>query len=662
MKIDADGTPRGPITYVIAYGEGLTTSDEWLKTVVENPPHLLHHGHCVPLSNLWGPTEGYSPWNPDHESGMKEICEKVVELRQGIERLHQAGVKWVIPYINPSIIGGDDIERTGFFNFWDRRDEFAEIGLDMLPDDDPMDWMQRNWFSFAPYKSDSPYRRFEPCLRREAWLKLLETCAGLTSEAGYDGVFSDDDLVQCHCPVCMTDFREFLKAEYADRMDELTKDVRLSEIMLWSDDGKGRGPAMRRPTSGILSHGPAVDEDGRPVDPWGTLVWQASQAFWSQTIGDMLKRVRDAGRTQNSKFFVVPNWGMTQNAKELRQRRELGHDFRRWQPGGVWQMLEEEASAGYIAPGFVSDFWTLCRAVAAHDAEPVLLAYSRAHAGQKELGYAEVASANCGAYADGKTNPLLSSWRRFLDDHEDLFADAVPYAPVGLLYSFDEITANNEDHLRLCYAVSRALGRAHIPYDLVSVEGLGDREFEVVINPGAVNLPEGTLDDINTITLGPDGINTESVIGPHEIALDAILALPMDECDAKLVEMSSLDLTGTPLLADMIVRTTGHGIVLTGSTAANAVRLRTYTTADDRLVIHVVNYGCTSMTEDIPVPGKAPSFPLRLPLRDGVVPTNAYAVAPDCMQVQLLVLPDDVGFKLAVPATEVYRAIVVEYA
>jgi len=662
MQTDPDGTPRGPLTYVISYAEENSVSDSWADQIRTSPPDLLHHGHDVPLNNLWGPTKGLSGWKPDHAGTPADVRAKIERLRGGIDRLHGFGVRWVIPYINASIIGGNPDTPAGFFHFWRRRHEFAEFGLDRLPESDPMDWMQRNWFPFEVPADFCPYQRYEPCLRRESWLGYVEIVAGLIAEAGYDGLFSDDDLVHCYCPQCMADFRAFLREEYAGRIGELEARLSIERTMLYSDDGKGTGPAMRRPTSGKLNDGPPFIE-GAPADPWATLVWEASQAFWSHTVGEMLVRLRDSGRQHNPKFFIVANWGMSRSARPLGIRRRLGHNFRRWQPGAVWQMLEEDGSCGYVAPGLVVDLWTSCRVVKAHGGEPALLAYTRGGAGQQQLTYAEVASACCGALCDQYgTSDLRNAYRTFYQERSELFSGAVPYAPVGLYYSFDDITRNNDDHLGLFYAASRALGRSHIPFNVVTAANLFDLRPEVLINPGASDVPTDLPDGTSVITVGPGGHKPESVLSTHEIAIDRVLDSPWRKQQEALAGWTGIDLSAPAPLAGVIRRATAYDLALTQAREAHAVRLRAYLVpADRRLVVHVVNYGSASMAESIPAPGRAPQFPLTIPPLRGWNIESAWTEGPEVPRQALPISRASGEPRVNVPPTDVYRVVVVQY-
>ncbi len=677
MHYREDGLPRGPLTYICAGEEGATVDEAWAEALRDAAPDFLHHAHDVPLNSIWGTTQGYSGWLPDHEAGPGEVRRKVEDLRNGTNRLHDAGVGKVFPYMNPSIIGGsvdecithnffsyggDAAAAQGFFHFWRRLDEFADLGCDRLTKDDPFDWMQRDVMSFAPYSTDTPYSRYEPCLRREGRLGFVEICAGLIAEAGYDAVFSDDNLVQCYCPQCQRGFRAFLRKHYGHRLAELEECLPIEQTMLYSDDGQGTGPAMRRATSGRLSAGPPLDTEAFPVDPWATLLWEASQAFWAQTNGDMLLRVREAGRRHNPNFFVVANWGMSMTARQFATRRQLGHHFIRWQPGAVWQMLEEGGSHGYIAPGLVEEFWPLLRACAAHGVEPALLAYTRDDPSQRLLGFAEVASANTGAWCAGRRDAdTVNLYRTFFDERWELFDQAEPLCEVGVLYSLDDILRNNDEHLRLVYAVCRALGRSHIPYDIVTPSQLSRRRFSVVINPGARAIPPGALDGSAVLAIGPGGLPPVEFVDYYEVQLDNLLDLSREKQEEALAACSHVDLTEPAPLAHHIVEMAGHDLALSDSRAIHAARLRPFIIRKDkRVVVHVVNYGCTSMSST-PPPGPAPAFSLRAPDIEGWRVEGAWTEGPGAARESLTLTGRELEQSVSVPSTEVYRVVVLQY-
>jgi hypothetical protein len=686
---------KGPLTYVISYTENNTLDDAWAESISQAPPDLLHHGHDVPLNNLWGPTQGLSGWEPDHDGTPEDVRRKIDQIRRGTDRLHSLGVRAVIPYINPSIIGGtpappdggaampdpdgtvkqSHFQTDGFFNFWQRREEFSELlypGAIEQPSDasdprystDPMDWMQRDRMSLAIYKPDCTFGRYEPCLRREPWLSYLESVVRLVAEAGYDGVFSDDNLVHCMCSVCQHDFRRFIESEYPDRINDITGGRPLSEVMLYSDDGRGTGPGMRRATSGKLGDGPDFDPSA-----WQTLLWQAGQAFWSETVTDMLQRIGDAGRSYNDNFFIVANWGMSIEARELGVRRRLGHDVRRWSRSAKWQMLEESGGRGCVVPGLVAEFWTSCRAVAAQGGEPVLLTYHGSDPRQVEVGYAEVASAGCGAYADGGASDLLKNYRSFFTERSELFENAVPYAPVGLYYSFDDIQRNNDDHLRLFYAAARALGRSHIPFDVVARESVGAATpcpHTVIINPGASDMPSGS--GVPEIRVGLDGEAPTALLAKEEIDLDSLLAMTAAERTSALATWSKTDLRGPSALVRPLREALGCDMSMTVSPAAHAVRIRPFVIQSERmLVLHVVNYGWTVFPGSPVGQSMVESFPLIIP---GACDGGSYRTrdiesvwteGPNIPRETLHVREDSDTRLVDIPPTNVYRVVVVKF-
>jgi hypothetical protein len=479
------------------------------------------------------------------------------------------------------------------------------------------------------------------------------------------------------CPVCQHDFRRFLAVEYADSIHEFTDYRPLEQTLLYSDDGHGILPAMRRPTSGKLSVGPPFAEASENVAKrWATLVWQASQAFWSETNADNLSRMREAGRRANPSFFVVANWGVSASTRELGIRRQLGHDVRRWMRGARWQMLEENRGRGYVAPGLVADFWTPCRVMAAYGAEPALLSYHGSDPRQVELGHAEIASAGCGAFVGGDGGPeVRRAYRTFYHERAELFNDATPYNPVGIYYSFDEIQRNNDEHLVLFYAVARALGRSHVPFDVISRESLLDGTADlprVLINPAATDLPAPELwsrDRTKIVKVGRGGESPHNIVAPEEIALDEVLGMNPDAMMDAVADWSDIDLRQPAPIARVVESVCGTELALTDDPAAHAVRLRVFQQPDRRrAIVHIVNYGHAPLVDGVEVPGRAPRFALRVPaacagselrLREvDAVWTEGPGIPRETLSKRH---DEDGAIVIDIPPTDVYRVVVITY-
>jgi len=139
-----------PLVYLMHYVPDAPRNTDFVDQIRLAPPDILHLGHAVPLNSIFGPTADYTGFHPKLVPAA-EILGRSEELRKFVALLHQAGVKKVIPYINPSILGGDHITRQGFFDFYDHWENYAALGIGTKPARPPELWMQRGRRSFAPW-------------------------------------------------------------------------------------------------------------------------------------------------------------------------------------------------------------------------------------------------------------------------------------------------------------------------------------------------------------------------------------------------------------------------------------------------------------------------------------------------------------------------------
>jgi hypothetical protein len=163
--------------------------------------------------------------------------------------------------------------------------------------------------------------------------------------------------------------------------------------------------------------------------------------------------------------------------------------------------------------------------------------------------------------------------------------------------------------------------------------------------------------------VGPGGERPESLIDRHEIELENVLDQEPQEQWRILAGWSNLDLSAPAPLAGRIRQIIGRDIALTAAREAHTIRLRSYVVSSNkRLVVHVVNYGCTTASDQIPVPGASPGFPLVIPQRHGWSVEGAWTEGPQVSREQLTVHRAANGpTTVNVPKTEVYRVVVVQY-
>jgi hypothetical protein len=95
-------------------------------------------------------------------SGLK--ITEFARLQGYVRSLHEAGVDTVIPYIRDVLVFGDHIKRTGFWEFYDRWDDYERFGFGKRPAADPVEWMQKERRNVFPEKDLYVY---EPCINRK---------------------------------------------------------------------------------------------------------------------------------------------------------------------------------------------------------------------------------------------------------------------------------------------------------------------------------------------------------------------------------------------------------------------------------------------------------------------------------------------------------------
>jgi hypothetical protein len=465
------GETSVPPIYLMHYTREAPRDTNFLNQIRQAPPDILHLGHAVPLNSVFGPTADYSGFNPKLVPA-EEILSRKEELRQFVARLHQAGVSKVIPYINPSILGGDHVKRQGFFGFYDHWEDYAALGLEAKPSRAPELWMQRERRSFAPWEPELNYPlwRYQPCPNEPAWLQYQTAVVRLIAECGYDGVFVDDCIMECRHNHCAERFTDFLQARYKP---EVLQRVFQAD---WSLD---------------------PSETYRATDACARLRNAEKYLFWQNSIANLLTELSRVGRETQPDFFVVPSWGASARVSGAAGRVRSGKSSAVWQRAATWQLLEEDHPAGYASPDDIISYLLQHNYGLALGVRPIILSYGTT-ARQIELGYAEAAAGGGGAYAQaGAEYPeIRSKWRAFFQANRDLFAGFQLTAPVGLIFSFDEPRYANDEHLRQVFAIARILYGLHIPFAAVPAELLSNSQLvrhEVLIAPRLQHLSEAQL-------------------------------------------------------------------------------------------------------------------------------------------------------------------------
>ena len=530
-----------PITYVIDYaGDHLDRVESYVSTISEAPPYLLHLGHDTPINNSWGPmvrrgdrTVLLTP------SQLRERIERITEFT---EMLHSAGVEILIPYICNQTIAGDPSRRRGIWMFYDHWEDYSEFGFARKPAD-PTEWLAREQYGSPHYNYEKRHsaflplgeQRYAPCPNNPHYQVYQRAVVENIAKVGYDGVFVDNNIINCYCRYCQQGFREYLLSRYSEEELKnyfgfsdpseihlstkgnalhwvkthptfrrfLSEAVRPVDLRRWvgsTDPSKapieeaGNGwlwNMSRRYLRWLNAKFPPeeIHEITSGLDPslWGIAdekdraLWAETKLFWAASVGRNLEYIKEVGQAINGKFIIVPNWGEMQDSLSTHFREEIGHDAAAWSPYSDWIMFEESNSPGRIAPGVYLDFILQLKYSLSIGARGAILHQEGRDPATAELSYAECLSCLGSYIQPGTAFPKLrATYRKFHEKNAWLLEGWHPSEEIGLVFFFSQLHLENLKHLRLIYRITRYLLDQHIPFQIVT-----EKNFE----GGATSLP-----------------------------------------------------------------------------------------------------------------------------------------------------------------------------
>ncbi len=219
-----------PFTYCIWY---LADPDQgsFYQDLAASPPDLFHLGYHLPFKGALGPTYGHDLYTneilpPDQIPG------EVHRIQNIIARMRSAGVTTLVPYVYTMAFFGHPDLRSGFFNFFDRWQNYTDVGLGAKPEVDPSLWTQER----GPQQlggGPPGILHYEPCINQSPWTRYLDVVVRQAAATGYDGMFFDVNTLYCFCPHCQEKFDVYLLNKYGrKRLRELfgTEDHRLINL------------------------------------------------------------------------------------------------------------------------------------------------------------------------------------------------------------------------------------------------------------------------------------------------------------------------------------------------------------------------------------------------------------------------------------------------
>ncbi len=555
-------TTQVPFTYILHYDHGQIVDPAYVKRFDEAPPELYHPGHNVRFLGHYGvgagiPRADDGPGAPTPEAQRKWLA----RVRQFTDDLHARGVRWITPYLCNQTITGDPKARSVFWELFDRWESFSEYDLGPRPND-PLDLMQRNpegrvrynyrYNCFMDRRQSDTIKRYAPCLNNPSWRRLCNVVMRNMAECGFDGAFIDNCILHCYCDHCQAAFRKYLAQRYPGaKLQEAFGASSVEGLSLYaagdhihwarSFDGfipyleANYEPARRRidfdtkgpldavhldyagggnlggMAEGFIRSMLADKGDPRALGfeetrlanpalqtPRGQLLWAETKRFWSESAGEQLEAMQDAGREARPGYFLIPNWGTLRRVVGAAGRSETGHDLARWRRGGEIQLYEENLASGLVAPGVVLDFALELKFAFANRVRAVVLSQVGRTADALELATAEASAAGGSVFGQHAfIHPRIrADYRAFYKTQGHLYRGYRSPARVALAYLFDQAYYNNVEHLRQVSAISRHLLDQQIPFDVIIESDLTPkrlRNYDVVIAPEVSHFDDAWL-------------------------------------------------------------------------------------------------------------------------------------------------------------------------
>jgi glycosyl hydrolase family 42 (putative beta-galactosidase) len=544
---------RIPMTYVHDGQLHLDDPEPTLELVKPAPPDIYHlspadttimsgHGPAYPVDG-----------DPDHMDSSEEVQARFDKACAWADAMHATGVKWLIPYIcNQTLVGNPD-RRTGVWMFWDHWDEYTEFGVGERPETDPIEWMARERDGRLHYNYELRHTAFTPndqfhyapCQNNPGYQQFLKAVVVGIARCGYDGVFVDNNNLNCYCEYCRSGFRERMTGMYTpeqlhdffgwDTPEEIEAGWRGNRFAWLQQDEFFRGYVDRtlssedkvrwfgtddmakadlaEPGNGWLwgrgneyvtwLHANISPDDRHRMwgfehleNCWGIRddrdrrTWAETKRFWAESNSRNHELIKQWGSGENGRqFVVVPNWGNMQNGEDVEFRLPIGHDVKRWLPFMDMLFWEDDGEPGRIAPGLYLDFALEYRFALSHGVRSGNMANLPGDEATADVAHAEVSASGGSAFIQRMPEfpELRNAYTRLYREFGDWYDDYESAARVGLIFSIENLHMENNEHAREAYRLNHWLCDQGVPHDLLIERQVRERDilsgYDVVIAP-----------------------------------------------------------------------------------------------------------------------------------------------------------------------------------
>ncbi len=647
------------LAYTDILDRGDHRNEGYAEALADGPPWLLENGDITPGHPYFGPMcdlaaiRAEKP-GPTVDEFVQKYRDQAAWTRQHVIDAKAAGVGLVTAYICMMTVGGDPEARSGFWNFYDNWDAFAEFDIPPKPADDPETWQQRNpdgspviaySRAHAAYK---PMFRWTNCINNPGWRAYQQWVTEESARLGLDGFFVDNaGTHHCYCPHCRAKFAEWIKSRYTPaEIDELF------------DDDLSMGPDWRGGT------------DLRTAE---------TSLFWQESIHEFLGDVKRWGAAIHGSFFVFPN-GLHRRAHYIATRFrdcDLAMDENSTGQFGTHPgMIQGHIIAGMYMTNVNDNILSYKYAVGAGTVCRTNLlcrsGYPNSDYGEfgpnanvGSLGIAESAAfggGGCylmrGPRQHEWLNPVRATWNQFLDENRQSLEGKYPYGQVGIIaFVWPNYFNDAKTYTGGQYVLQR-LGEQHVLADLIT-ERIFTPEwlarYPAIVVPYVRIMSESQrLALIEYAQAGGKLI----LLGDEVAALDRF---GRERDAAKVQEL--LDAATAHYQVDF-----GSALALGGALAdlslcaqsdAPMVRLSAYVNdpqSPTELTLHAVNYA-VRLGLDYDEVGSVHGLGLSLPLPAGTSATSAVLKVPGAEDMPLSIVPEGGVAKIAIPQLDIYGLV-----
>ncbi|HOV73613.1 MAG TPA: hypothetical protein PK967_06550 [Candidatus Hydrogenedentes bacterium] len=672
-----------PQVYLIDYAATHVGNPQYLETIAEAPPDILHVGHDLAFKSHLGPCRGFGSFPASYDLMSPDECDvEIARLREYVDTLHRAGARTVIPYICDVFLFGDHEKRTGFWTFYDHWADYERFGFGKKPETDPIEWMQSD--ERRPFERNDMFV-YEPCINHPDWQRYLRAIVRLVAQCGYDGVFVDVNSFRCPHACCRSLFWKYLRERYsAEEVNKLfgfdsPKSVRLNE------NGK----------------------DLLAVETCRFRAWSFARLF------TMLK---NEGAAIHPGFMLLPNLSPMAHIAGVRQRIGNGQDVGRWATVCDWLMFEEMQQPGLFGAGTISDCTLQYKLAFANRVRGGMLLYHARDSDGVSLAMAEAGAGGGGALIQGgyESPEARNRYRAFWRDNRDFFEGYEPWSQDGVCYFRDELYWGNLAHLHAIYRLRDHLARHHVLFDFIVDGGLKPwklRGYKAVILPFLTHLNNrelealreyveeggvlvamgdcGTFDELgrrrarSPFVRWTDSANTEGSSFVRHVKKGAFLSI--DDLDAhvppspfnlydlgeeeandiEIVMRHAMDAPAivkesSPLL-ELIAPLAKTDLTVAGPETPRTVQVSAFVKQDaagGSLVLHLLNY-------NLPIHGLAKSGPpvpvhditIDVPLPQGWRAISAETIAPDAPPENIAFTKSGLRTRAHIPQLNLYKVL-----